>query len=88
MDLVALSGIVTCSGWLSWFDLYTRLQDEYEELLKYAVVVPKIDVDDLPRVLADNKRAFTQSLKLPAHLEQQHSSHSGINYNHAREFAC
>ena len=46
--------------------LFIRLQDEYEELLKYAVVVPKIDVDDLPRVLADSKRQLTQSYKLPS----------------------
>ncbi|KAF6028849.1 hypothetical protein EB796_012834 [Bugula neritina] len=52
----------------------SRFQDEYEELLKYAVVVPKIDVDDLPRVLADSKRHLTQSCRLPTPSEEIHTS--------------
>jgi len=47
--------------------------------LKYAVVVPKIDVDDLPRVLADSKRHLTQSCRLPTPSEEIHTSESNSN---------
>ena len=36
------------------------LQDEYEELLKYAVVVPKYDQDRLPKTLTDIRESFPQ----------------------------
>jgi hypothetical protein len=36
------------------------LQDEYEELLKYAVVVPKYDQDRLPKSLTDIRESFPQ----------------------------
>jgi len=45
--------------------------------LKYAVVVPKIDMDDLPRVLADSKRTLTT----PPHFQPRetiHDSESGV----------
>ena len=38
----------------------TRLLDEYEELLKYAVVVPKYDQDRLPKTLTDIRESFPQ----------------------------
>lgn len=60
-----------------------RLQDEYEELLKYAVVVPKIDVDDLPRVLADSKRALTREIGSPAMDTASSASEGGVHlYSH------
>lgn len=40
--------------------------------------MPKIDVDNLPRVLADSKRAFTQSYTRPSPMEELHTSASGL----------
>ncbi|KAH3802581.1 hypothetical protein DPMN_156259 [Dreissena polymorpha] len=39
----------------------TRLQDEYDELLKFAVVVPKYDPRQLPATLTDTRESFLQS---------------------------
>lgn len=43
----------------------TRLMDEYEELLKYAVVVPKYDQSRLPKTLTDIRDSFPQSRPEP-----------------------
>lgn len=34
------------------------LQDEYDELLKYAVVVPSYDIGSLPQTLSDLRGSF------------------------------
>lgn len=39
----------------------TRLQDEYDELLKFAVVVPKYDPNQLGQTLTDTKDSFMQA---------------------------
>ncbi|XP_053386877.1 centrosomal protein POC5-like isoform X2 [Mercenaria mercenaria] len=39
----------------------TRLQDEYDELLKFAVVVPKYDPAQIPQTLTDAKDSFMQA---------------------------
>ena len=36
----------------------SRLQDEYDELLRFAVVVPSYDVGSIPRTLQDLKGSF------------------------------
>ncbi|XP_052787736.1 centrosomal protein POC5-like [Mya arenaria] len=38
----------------------TRLQDEYDELLKFAVVIPKYDPNQLPQTLMDPRESFLQ----------------------------
>ncbi|XP_013387505.1 centrosomal protein POC5-like [Lingula anatina] len=43
----------------------SRLQDEYDELLKYAVVVPKFDPSTLPQTLADIRESFPQRREMP-----------------------
>lgn len=43
----------------------TRLLDEYEELLKYAVVVPKYDDSRLPKTLTDLRESFPQTRPQP-----------------------
>lgn len=39
----------------------TRLQDEYDELLKFAVVVPKYDPNQIGHTLTDTKDSFMQN---------------------------
>ncbi|XP_060075198.1 centrosomal protein POC5-like isoform X1 [Ylistrum balloti] len=38
----------------------TRLMEEYEELLKYAVVVPSYNINKLPHTLVDHRDSFPQ----------------------------
>lgn len=38
--------------------LYFMIKDEYEELLKYAVVVPTYDPRQLPKTLSDFRGTF------------------------------
>ena len=39
----------------------TRLQEEYDELLRFAVVVPSFDPNHLPKALQDMRGSFPQS---------------------------
>lgn len=54
----------------------SRFQDEYEELLKYAVVVPKVDFAGLPNVLADPSGSF-RGRPLHARFKDASSDDSG-----------
>ena len=42
--------------------LMLEFQEEYDELLKYAVVVPTIDTSSLPRMLHDAKGSFLRDV--------------------------
>jgi len=41
-------------------------QDEYDELLKFAVVIPKYDPLQLPQTLTDPRESFLQTSQLSA----------------------
>ncbi|KAL4216760.1 Centrosomal protein poc5 [Mactra antiquata] len=49
----------------------TRLQDEYDELLKFAVVVPKYDPKKLPQTLTDPRDSFMQTSAKEQYSRQQ-----------------
>lgn len=63
----------------------TRLQDEYDELLKYAVVVPTYDPKRLTRELMESNRAYNNQ----DNFEELSDGALGVIWSHLlHRFSC